>query len=271
MATLNRELAPMSDRAWQVIDEEASGILRNVLAGRRIADFKGPMGWETSAVDLGRVDQVDVGPKGGVEVLKRRVLPLIEIRREFEVSRTEMEALGRGACDTDLENVARAARSIALAEDNAIFNGLPGVGINGICPSANHLPLAIEKDYENYPELIARAIRSLRDSGVEGPYTIALGPRSLVGLNETTVDGFPVLSHVAKLIDGPPISAPAIDGAVVLSLRGGDFELYVGRDFAIGYLDHDSSSVNLYIDESFTFRCLGEDAIVPLVYAKQEQ
>ena len=43
--------------------------------------------------------------------------------------------------------------------------------------------------------------------------------------------------------------APAVDGAVVMSTRGGDFELTVGQDPAIGYLDHDAKSVQLYLED----------------------
>jgi uncharacterized linocin/CFP29 family protein len=53
---------------------------------------------------------------------------------------------------------------------------------------------------------------------------------------------------------------------VVVSLRGGDFELVVGRDFSIGYLDHDAKRVRLYIEERFTFRLLSPQAAVPLAY-----
>ncbi|MEO5376124.1 MAG: bacteriocin family protein [Alphaproteobacteria bacterium] len=42
--------------------------------------------------------------------------------------------------------------------------------------------------------------------------------------------------------------------------------MVVGRDFSIGYLDHDAKSVHLYIEESFTFRLLSPLAAVALPY-----
>ena len=36
------------------------------------------------------------------------------------------------------------------------------------------------------------------------------------------------------------------------------------QDFAIGYLDHNSERVRLYIEESFTFLILTEQAALPL-------
>ena len=61
---------------------------------------------------------------------------------------------------------------------------------------------------------------------------------------------------------------PAVEGAVVLSLRGGDFELTVGRDLSVGYLDHTQDRARFYIQESMTFRVLDSDAAVPLLYPK---
>ena len=49
-------------------------------------------------------------------------------------------------------------------------------------------------------------------------------------------------------------------------MRGGDYELYVGRDFSIGYLAHDADAVTLYIESSFTFLNNAPEAAVPLVY-----
>tara|TARA_R110000868_G_scaffold61059_4_gene185705 strand:+ start:2302 stop:3111 length:810 start_codon:yes stop_codon:yes gene_type:complete len=269
MSSLNRALAPLSQAAWNAIDEEAADVLKVTLAGRKLVDFKGPLGWETSAVDTGRVEETGCKPGANVSVRRRRVHPLVEFRREFEISRSEMEALDRGAGDPDLDPVVDAARSLAAAEDEAIFNGFADIGIDGILPSATHGALTISKNYENYPAIVAQAVSTLRQSGVGGPYAIALGPVCFTGLSETTVNGFPVLSHVAKLLDHAPVSAPTIDGALVMSMRGGDFELSVGRDFAIGYLGHDAENVSLYMGESLTFRVLGAEAAVPMVYRKK--
>lgn len=50
----------------------------------------------------------------------------------------------------------------------------------------------------------------------------------------------------------------------MLSLRGGDFELVVGRDISIGDLDHDRTTVQLYLEENLAFRLLTPETAVPL-------
>lgn len=100
-----------------------------------------------------------------------------------------------------------------------------------------------------------------------GPYTIALGPECYKGLTGTaTSGGYPVLEHVRQLIGGEPIWTPNVRGALVTSLRGGDFELIVGRDLSVGYADHSAASVRLYLQESLTVRVLSPEAAIPLVY-----
>jgi len=267
MNDLHRELAPISTRGWQEIEEEAKRTLRTFLAARKLVEFVGPLGWEASSVPLGRVSEVQTGPVGGVAVRERVVQPLVELRAPFALEREEIDAIDRGAADPDLGPLEEAARVMAHAEDHAVFYGMEAGVNHGIIGHSVQDPLPLSDDYLAYPETVARAIERLREAGVAGPYAIALGPRCFTGLAETTAaGGYPVIRHVERLLDGPVVWAPAVDGAVVLSLRGGDFELTVGRDLSIGYAGHDAERVELYLVESLAFRLLGPEAAVPLHY-----
>jgi uncharacterized linocin/CFP29 family protein len=116
---------------------------------------------------------------------------------------------------------------------------------------------------------VARAVARLRQSGVEGPYGIALGPRCYTGVIETTHHGgYPVFEHVKMILGGPLIWAPAVDGAIVVSMRGGDFELVCGQDLSVGYLSHTADEVQLYIEESLTFVVRDERAAIALRYER---
>lgn len=267
MNDLLRNLAPISDAAWKEIDEEARRTLTRILAARKVVDFKGPLGWDHSAVNLGRVNPLSPAPREKVAAAIRQVQPLVELRAEFTLSRAEVEVIDRGGPDPDLDPVREAARAIGLAEDRAVFHGYPAGGIKGINERAKSQCMTIASDYEVYPRAVAGALNRLRNTGIDGPYAIALGPRCYTGLTETVSrGGYPVIEHVRRLIDGPIVWAPGIDGASVLSLRGGDFELFVGRDISIGYQSHDARSVTLYLVESVTFRLVTPEAAVPLVY-----
>ncbi|HEX3841524.1 MAG TPA: family 1 encapsulin nanocompartment shell protein [Acidimicrobiales bacterium] len=267
MNHLMRELAPVADGAWEQIDAEASRSIKHFLAARKLVDFTGPVGWNQSAVDLGRIEALDSGSIEGVETAGRQVMPLVEVRASFSLDRVELAAAERGATDIDLDAVIAAGRAAALAEDQMVFHGYEPGGIRGMVTASPHGAVAISDDYSHYPEHVAQAVAVLRAADVAGPYAIALGARCFTGVTETTEHGgYPVFEHLRQILDGPVVWAPAVDGAVVLSQRGGDFELTVGEDFSIGYSSSTATSVALYIEESLTFQINTPQAAVHLAY-----
>jgi uncharacterized linocin/CFP29 family protein len=270
MNHLLRPLAPISDEAWEQIENEAQRALRAFLAARRLVDFSGPHGWEHSALGLGRVDPAAPGPAAEVESRLRRAQPLVELRTPFRVARAELDAADRGAPDADWDVVIEAARRAALAEDRLVFQGFPPAAVKGMIAASPHPAITISEDYHRYPNHVAQAVETLRRAGVGGPYAIALGPRCYTGVIESTEHGgYPVLEHLRLIAGGPVVWAPAVEGAVVVSQRGEDFELIVGQDLSIGYTDHDADSVGLYLEESITFRAAEPEAAVALAYADE--
>ena len=111
--------------------------------------------------------------------------------------------------------------------------------------------MVISADYSQYPEHVAKAVAELRGADVAGPYAIALGSRCYTGVTETTEHGgYPVFEHLRQILGGPVVWAPAVDGAVVLSQRCGDFALTVGPGLLHRLPSSDSTSVHLYVEES---------------------
>lgn len=124
---------------------------------------------------------------------------------------------------------------------------------------------ALGSSAEEYPRSVARAVEALRQHGVGGPYGLALGPDEYTRVIETAEHGgYPLFDHLAKILGGPIVWAPGAKGAVVLSLRGGDFLFESGQDLAIGYSHHDAESVHLYLEESFSFLVATPEAAAPL-------
>lgn len=264
MNHLLRSYAPISDEGWAAVDSEVQQRLVPGLAARRLVDFAGPAGWEHSAVDTGRVTEI-AAPAKGLSAALRRVLPLAELRADFTVSRAELRDLDRGAVDLDLSSVDAAARRIAEAENVAVFHGWKTAGMVGIAEAAEAPTVAVGKKFADYPKYVAKAVETLLSSGISGPYGLALGPDSYTGVVETTEHGgLIVFDHLREILGGPIVWAPGVVGAVVLSLRGGDFLFESGEDLAVGYQHHDAENVYLYIEESFTFRVATPEAAVVL-------
>lgn len=272
MDLLKRSFAPILPEAWEEIDKEARRVLMLNLAGRKLVDFDGPHGWRYAAVNLGRLEILKEEPESGVHAGRRLVQPLIELRVPMTLDIWEMDNVARGAADPDLEPVLEAAEKIAHAEDTAIFHGYEAGGIVGIIPSSPHDPLAIPDSGKRYPQAIVQAKEVLRAAGISGPYALALGPRAYDEISQSADDGYPIRKRIEQqIIDGPLVWAPSLDGVVLLSMRGGDFELTVGQDLSVGYAHHDKQHVELFLTESFTFRVLEPAAAIHLRHGGGEE
>ncbi len=268
MNNLYRELAPVSEAAWAEIEEEAKRTLKRHLAARRVVDVEGPNGVGFSAVGTGHTQGI-AAPGEGIQAVKREAKELVELRIPFELSRQAIDDVERGADDSDWQPVKDAARQIAFAEDNSVFEGYDAAGIVGIRQGNSNPALTLPSNVRGYPDVVAQAVSQLKLQGVNGPYALVLGSEPYTKVNGGSDEGYPVLQHINRLIDGEIIWAPAIKGGFVLSTRGGDFELDLGQDFSIGYLSHSETSVKLYLQESFTFRLLTTEAAVALLPAEK--
>jgi uncharacterized linocin/CFP29 family protein len=263
MNNLHRELAPISDAAWLQIEQETSRTLKRYLAGRRVVDVHGPAGSALSAVGTGHLRSI-AAPAKGVVSRQRQAVPLVELRVPFDLERIMIDDVERGANDSDWQPAKDAARKLAFAEDRAIFEGYDAAAIVGVRQGTSNPKKSLPADVRKYPQTFAEAISQLRLVGVNGPYSILLGSDAYTELAETSDYGYPVLEHVKRLVDSAIIWAPAIDGAFVVTTRGGDLDLHLGQDASIGYLSHTETHVRLYLQETFTFLYLTSESSVAL-------
>ncbi len=262
---LKREHAPITPEAWEQIDEEARRVLKLHLAGRKLVDFSGPHGWMLGGVNTGHLEVIEKGPVAGVSHAVREVQPLVEVRSPFTMKIIELDYAARGAKDLDLDPVIAVAERVARAEDTAVFHGFEEGRITGMIEASPHKPIDVKSTLD-WPQAVAAAKEVLRVAGVNGPYALALGPQAYSEISADSEDGYPIRKRIEEnLVDGSLVWAPALrGGAVLLSTRGGDYELTVGQDLSIGYAVHDRENIELYLTESFTFRVLEEKAAILL-------
>jgi uncharacterized linocin/CFP29 family protein len=264
MNHLLRELAPITDSGWQLLDDEAKDRLTPALAARKLVDFSGPHGWQHSATNLGRTTKLGGAPVDGVDGRQRRVLPLVELRAEFELAREELRDADRGAEDADLAPLDHAAHQLATAENVAVFSGWDDV-VTGVAAATPHDPITLAEGAEGYTHSVAAGIELLLRNGVGGPYGLALGGgdyREVISAHEH--GGHELFAHLRAMLDGPIIWSPGVTDPIVLSLRGGDFLFEAGQDVSLGYVSHDAETVRLYLEESFSFQVATPEAAVTL-------
>jgi uncharacterized linocin/CFP29 family protein len=268
MNNLHRELAPISDKAWAQIEEEASRTLKRHLAARRVVDVPDPKGLELAAVSTGHLHQIQA-PGDGIQAALRDAKAIVELRVPFELTRQAIDDVERGATDSDWSPVKEAARKMAFAEDRAVFDGYAAAGIQGIREGSSNPGVVLPSNVRFYPDAVAQAVSQLRLAGVNGPYALVLGAEPYTAASGGSDEGYPVFHHIERVVDGGIIWAPAIEGGFVLTTRSGDFELDIGQDLSIGYRSHSSTVVELYFLETFTFRLLTTEAAVVLALGEK--
>jgi uncharacterized linocin/CFP29 family protein len=259
---LHRDLAPISEAAWTDLEQEARRTFTGSIAGRRVVDVsEGDL--TLAAIGTGHLLAID-DPAGGVQASLREAQPLTELRVPFVLSRAAVDSVERGARDPDWQPLKDAAKRIAYAEDRAIFEGFAAAGIGGIRSGSSNPPIALPEDIRQFPDAVTQALTTLRLAGVDGPYSLVLSADSYAKVTESADHGYPVINHLTTIIDGDIVWAPGVEGAFLLSARGGDHELHLGQDLSIGYLSHDAEQVTLYFQESLTFIVQTTEASVAL-------
>lgn len=263
MNNLHRDLAPISEAAWADLEDEARRTFTQHVAGRRVVDVPEPAGLELAAVATGQLDAIEPPDEVLVTDLYRSQ-PIVQLRVPFTVSRAQVDGVERGAKDADWQPVKDAARRIAFAEDRIVFDGYAAAGITGMRAASTNAALTLPANVLEYPDAITQAASALRLAGVGGPYSLVLSADAYTAVTETSDHGYPIHEHIARLLDGDIIWAPAIEGALLLTTRGGDFEMRLGQDLSIGYLAHDATDIELYFQETLTFLTYTGEAAVTL-------
>ena len=261
MDILRRSYAPISAEAWTQIDDIARQALTASLSARRFVGVVGPLGMECASVALGRLSVPEGQSPTAVSYGVHQVLPLVETRIPFTMEQWELDNVGRGAKDIQLASLVAAGRQIAAFEEEAIYNGFAPANIVGIHACVTGTPMKMKMDPTGCIDAVGEAQMALVRRGIEGTAALVASPK-LWKLLARNTEGGTLKTLIEGQIGGPVVLSESVHGALLVSQRGGDLELTVGQDLAIGYLSHDSHSITLYLTESFTFRVIAPEAIV---------
>ncbi len=202
MDNLYRNLAPITDAAWEQIDTEASRTFKRHIAGRRVVDVSAPAGPTKAAVNTGHL--LDLTPPAGDVIAHLRDLrPLVRLRIPFTVQRRDVDDVERGGSqDSDWSPVKDAAKRLAFAEDRAVFEATPPRESRASAAAPPTPTMALPPDPRGYPDALAQALSQLRLAGVDGPYSVLLSADAYTKVSETTEHGYPIREHLNRLVDG---------------------------------------------------------------------
>ena len=261
MNILRQNLAPISDAAWEEINETSQEIFTSLLSARHFVDVDGPKGWNYGAVNKGRVNVKK--QNNDVEYGINEVLPLVEARVPFKLNIWELDNAVRGAEDIDLDNLEEAAARIAEFEEKAIYNGLKEANIKGLMNESDYDNIKCPADAKDILPVVSEGINKFVDAGIEGPYGLVVSPKKWMEIS-STMQGYPLKRQLERLLGSEILRSKYLDDALLVSLRGGDFRLTNGIDLSVGYHSHNTKEVEMYFTETFTFEVLDPGAVIVL-------
>lgn len=262
---LRRSLAPLTDAAWRLVENEVRRHLEALLTARRVVDFAGPLGWSACCIPTGRADSIPSPVEPTVSARLRRCQPMVELRADFTLDRDQLDDVERGRRVLDLSSALEAAAALALAEDRLVLTGSAPAGIVGVASAPEVARLDLPDAPADLPAAVARATSLLARRGIAGPWVLLCSHTLHETLREATGrSGRPVAHELERVLGVEVLRTDALTGALLMSRRGGDFELTVGRDLSIGFAEASVSTVRLYLVESLTFTLLGPEAAAVL-------
>ncbi|MDZ7741131.1 MAG: family 1 encapsulin nanocompartment shell protein [Bacteroidota bacterium] len=261
MDILKKQLAPITEKAWEEINEQAAEVFYSDLSVRKFADVEGPVGLDKGGLPLGKLKIPRNQDKNELQYGVQEVQAFIEVRTSFKLDLWELDNIERGARDIDLEPLEKAAKRLAAFEENTIYEGLKNANVSGLMKKSEHEVIAFPEDPANILHAVTEAVTKLKTSSIEGPYSLVLDIQKWEKIS-AYVNGYPLRLQLEEILGGKLILAPNLKGALVVSERGGDFKLTLGQDISIGYEAHTRNEVQLYFSEAFTFQVLEAAAIV---------
>jgi uncharacterized linocin/CFP29 family protein len=251
----------MSETVWKALDDAVVQAARHVLAGRRIATFDGPHGWDHVATRLGTSTPCR-SPEGEAVICVPDVVLLFEVRVDFSLPWSSIEVFERGAPVLDTGPAEAAARELALAEDRVAFYGDPAG--NGFLTDRKS-PRTPAHDWTRAGQVLAdlvKAVEILDTGGIPGPYEAVLPPaRYYQYLQAVDDSGYPTARQLRDILGAVHRSPIIREAGAVFSTRGGDFILSVGGDLATGYRMHDRDAVHLVCLETLAPQTVSPEAV----------
>jgi uncharacterized linocin/CFP29 family protein len=261
MKFLNREEAPLSQEMWGLIDEHVMGLLAKRLKLRSVVDFDEGYDFTTDAVATGKVRGVQ---EGGVKIGVREPVLMMEIRHDFSIPKSTLDAMKRDIADYDDTPLREAANAFGTAENGMILDGIAAIGAPGLLGTLTQKTLQAS----GAKELMVSAARSLgmfNTAFVDGPFKLLVSSATFAALVTEAEAGETMKQKIDNIFGADAVvitDAVGEDKALVISQRGGDYVFYSGFDVHVGFDSESDDALNLFLIESGAFRVINPEAAV---------
>lgn len=262
MNILKKTTAPLSDIVWAEMQQQASEVFKNDLTARSFLDIEEPEELKSDGVSTGNLILPRDGMKNGIDYARKEILPFVEVKKHFQLSREEVRNLEKGYENVSLQPLTNAAKEIAHFEENAIYNGFGFGKIRGLKEIALRKNIPLSYDPEMFLKTLTNEISRLIEKGIARPFILVINQKLWDNVNFIS-DGFPVYTFLEDILEGPVIRSPFLsEKSFLITEHSGDFVLSLGKDFSIVFDEYIDDVVKFHFLESFTFRALNREAVV---------
>lgn len=264
MEILNRSNAPFGTGVWSKIDATLGGFLSKRLSLRSVVDFNETPTYNTDAISTKQ--RSELSNKNGLSIATREPIKMLEIKKNFTLSKSVIEDIKRGVEDFDDKELARAANEFASIENSMILDGIKAANIGGILSHSEVNSLDVNSTKELL-SAVAKSLGMFNSEFVDAPFKLLLSSATMAKLYTEFFDGISLKSKLDDILGAGNIVINQDIGenkALILSARGGDFEFFSGLDISIGYEKENKEGAELFLIQTCAFRILGPEAAIVL-------
>jgi len=261
MEVLNQSNIPFGTAVWNTIESEISSYLTKRLTLRSVVDFKSEYTFETDAIPTKNV--ASIASQDGLEVFTREPIKMMEIKKSFTIPTSVIEDIKRDKPDFDTKVMMEAANSFAKVENETILSGQSAANIEGILSGVENTLEA--KEGKDILKAVAKSLGIFNANFVDGTFKLVISSATMATLYTESFDGMSLKSKLDEILGAGAIVINqdiGDDKALVISQRGGDFELYSGMDVSLGFEKETSEGVELFLMQTFAFRSIAPEAAV---------
>jgi uncharacterized linocin/CFP29 family protein len=260
----NRQAAPFDSEIWDLIDQAAVKMARDVLTGRRFLEVQGPFGVGLTSVEVGQDGYCRQPKPDEAGAVLGRAISVPMLRKGFELSIRRIAACREMGQPLNLLPAENAAEAVAKREEEFIYHGQKDFGLSGLLNADGRNQHTIG-DWSNIDQAlndVLAAVNALDAKGYRGPYALALSPVLYNGLfRPYPGTDLLQLQHLGKLCERGVYKAQ-IEGGVLVDPRVG--KLLIGQDLMAGYTAQDGVHYKLYLTESLVLMIEEPGAICTL-------
>jgi uncharacterized linocin/CFP29 family protein len=252
----DREEAPFGQELWDEIDAVVRAAADEVRAAHRLLETIGPLGFGARAgvaEDEPAVGEDEAEARAHVHVPRVRALPVVH--RSFALGARAVEARERGE-PLVLGEAAEAARQIAQAEDQLLFQGNARAGVRGLLTHEGAVELSAGDwgDPGRAADELLSALARLDAAGRHGPYAAAVSPQRFYQLlRPHPGTALTPYQQLQPAFAGGIVKAPALgDGAVIVMRTASGPRRVVGQELTSAYDGREGIFHRISLVESVT-------------------